>query len=639
MSEPKKPKRYPVLDPPLAAPPITDIPQPPVPKTPRRYPVLDEPSPIIDFSNFGGDLPRMEVDPDRPLAQVIPFPVEARPRTLGGLFEGESPDAIEAELDERVNATIHDPDQTWEEYTEQLLKSSCAFFAQEILTGPPESPYNGRFLVAEHHEIWDDLIANHRRICVLAPRDHGKTFYFDFAYPIWQAWRKPGGCGFIFSATAPQAERILEDIKTEIESNPKLDWLVPKKKSRWGVKYIRLSNGHKIYARGFLSKVRGAHPDWIVVDDALNDETIYSELVRQKQIEYFYTAIVNMVVPGGQIIVVGTPFHAADLYGSLAVNPEYVFRKFQAIRADGTPLWPERYSLERLQAKKREIGSIRFTREFMADPIADDMSLFPYKLFRGDPTEQMMLKLGMPAEFWHSMGVQVFQGVDFAISSSVEADYFIIWTVGVDKYQNRWIIDIERERGLAYQEQLSRINASARKYEPSLIFLESNQMQQIFGDELIRLTDLPIKEFVTGVQKNSIEKGVPSLRVLFENGKYRIPRGDAHSVELTDTWIEEMRSFTFHEGKLQSVGKHDDTVMGCWICDQAIRHGAFTFSFDGDTNVDMKKLMEELTGEAAEGEGAPDTAGKVERPSLTEEDLESLPLGRIPVGDPFRMFG
>ena len=86
-------------------------------------------------------------------------------------------------------------------------------------------------------------------------------------------------------------------------------------------------------------------------------------------------------------------------------------------------------------------------------------------------------------------------------------------------------------------------------------------MQRIFGDELIRTSDLPIKKFHTGVQKHSLDKGVPSLRVLLENGKFRIPRGDARSVELTDIWIDEMRSFTWHDGKLASVGGHDDTVM------------------------------------------------------------------------------
>ncbi len=552
----------------------------------------------ISASTLSGEV----VDP-----KTIAESAEARPVVLGDVFSAQHFEITEEQLVERGQAStsFSGADAVWDEMTEALVRVSCAYMAQELLQGPLEPPYDGRFLVSEHHEEWDRLVTKEKRICVLAPRDHSKTFFFDFAYPIWKAITQPNGIGFIFSATSPQAERILDDIKTELETNPKLQWLVPKKKTLWSSKVIRLSNGHRIYARGFGTKVRGAHPNWIVVDDGLNDETAYSELVRKKQIDYFYTAITNMIIPGGQIIVVGTPFHQMDLYADLEKNPEYVFKRYQAMKKDGVPLWPERYDKKRLDAKQREIGTVRFTREFQCEPIGDDMSLFPGHLFRGKPTEQPLVKLGMPARFWDAAGVTRYMGVDFAMSSSVQADYTVIWVMGVDKKGNRWIVDIIREKGLPYQKQQGMIIEAARKYSPSLIYLESNQMQQIFGDELIRTTDLPIKKFITGVQKNALDKGVPSLRVLLENGKFRIPRGDARSIELTETWVSEMRSFTWHEGKLQGVGGHDDTVMACWICDQAIRQGGFSFSFgeDGDT-IDPDNLDEtdddDYLGEKAE---------------------------------------
>jgi hypothetical protein len=494
--------------------------------------------------------------------------------------------------------------------TIQLVESSCAFFAMEFLTGPNEPPYDGKFLIAEHHEEWDYLIQNFDRICVEASRDHGKTFFFDFSYPIWKVVTQPGGIGFIFSATQDQAVRILGDIKDEFETNPKLQKYVPSRKSGnvWSRTSVCFTNGHRIYARGFGTRVRGAHPSWIVVDDALNDETAYSEVVRKKQIEYFYTAVTNMIIPGGQIIVVGTPFHACDLYGDLEQNAEYEFRRYQALNGkEEKPLWPERYSKERLLRRRQEIGSIRFTREFQCQPIADDMSLFPMHLFYTGDTQQPLVKLGMPKEFWDRLGVTPFIGVDFALSTSVEADYTVIWTMGLDKFGNRWIMDIMREKGLGFQEQLALINTAGKKYDPALIFLEANQMQRIFGDELIRTTDLPIKKFMTGAEKNTLDKGVPSLRVLLENGKFRIPRGDKRSVELTDVWINEMRSMTWVDGKIQGVGAHDDTPMACWICDQAIRQGGFSFDFGEDIDTSSGNVDDLLLQENAEpdnGNGA-----------------------------------
>lgn len=443
------------------------------------------------------------------------------------------------------------------------------------------------------------------------------TFFFDFAYPLWKV-REPGSIGFIFSANQDQAIRILSDIKAEIETNPKLQHLVPRRKDRsaWSAAHIRCSNGSHIYARGMGTKVRGAHPNWIVVDDGLNDESAYSETVRKKQKEYFYTAITNMIVPGGQIIVVGTPFHMDDLYADLKNNLKYKYHKDQAIKDDGTCLWAERYSLESLEERKKEIGTVRFTREFMCDPMGDDMSLFPRYLFRGDPVECYNLTLGMSKEFWDSVGVQIFSGWDFAMSTSAKADYAVGFTIGVDKFGNRWIIDIIRKHGLGFQEQLSLINEQGRKYDPALIFLESNQMQRIFGDELIRTSDLPIKQFVTGLQKNTLDKGVPSLRVLLENGKFRIPRGDARSVEMTNIWIDEMHAFTWVDGKLQGVGSHDDTVMSCFASGamvttiegkkpiECVSVGDYVLTHKGRWRKVLETMQRDYSGRAYKGKGS-----------------------------------
>lgn len=493
----------------------------------------------------------------------------------------------------------------WSRSMGRMIAASPIFFAQEVLTGSPEPPYDGRYLVGDHHIEWDGLVTQNQRVCVLAPRDHGKTYFFDFALPIWKAVTMPGGIGFLFSATKEQAKLILDDIKVELETNPKLQHLVPGRRNKWRSDAIRLANGHTIYARGYGTKVRGRHPHYIICDDILNDETAYSEVVRQKEKDYFFTAVTNMITPKGQIVVIGTPFHKQDLYADLKKNPLYVFRQYQALDENNRVLWPERYDRKRLRARRDEIGPIRFSREFQCDPVSDDMSLFPGGLFRGEPVEQPTVRLGESLAYWRELGVTPYIGVDIAMSTSVKADYFVIWVMGPDARGNRWIIDIIRERGISFQEQLSLIVESARKYDPAMIFIEANQMQRVWGDELIRTTDLPIKKFTTTAQeKHALDKGVPGLRVLLENAKFRIPRGDARSVELTNAWREEMRSFTWHDGKLQSVGGHDDCVMACWICNQAVAQGGFSFAFGSeDENLSMDQMIAELTGANDNGNG------------------------------------
>lgn len=817
------------------------------------------------------------------------------------------------------------PDQVYK----WLSAHSCAFYASQYLSGPPEPPYNGRFLVAEHHEAWSRLTNESDRLCILAPRDHGKSYFFTLAYPIWMAEKHPGRYGMIFSGSQPQAERILNDIAAEVETNPRLKHLLPSKKTAWSSTKIRFANGHVIYARGYGTKVRGSHPVWIVCqpkgtqvltkdgyvdvskikigdqvwthrgrwrpvthvgkrkapvrgykiagnldvewatdehkfwdgqqfilpekgdwieaalptdvvetdcteaqaklfglfigdgtlsewqngkytrrgitlyvsrheeeidqiirdagyhpnwsdgstcrrvlinsatlyeqckqlkaegnsqkritfemenwpkhlqralvqgywmadgcrsqaagrsveykatsvakplllslqrilarlgvtssvrllrpakttqiegrevncqetydirctwelgalfgweepptrqvrnkrqyvlgdrlrrriefvedrgetdvysftvaedhsytghlvtthncDDVLNDEDGFSELKRTRNIDYFQTAITNMIVPGGQIVVVGTPFHQTDLYGMLENNEEYLFRRYQAITKEGRALWPDRYSIESLKKRQREIGRVKFARELQCNPVSDGSSLFPGSLFKGPDVLRDDIVVGHDWRWWQkNHGVQrFFMGVDFARSANVGADYTVLFVVGVDGMGNRWIIDIVRFKGLGFEDQLARIKQTAAKYNPDIIACESNQMQAIFGDELIRTTDLPIKNVHTGDEKHSLEKGIPALRVILENRKVRIPYGDERSREMSDIWIEEMRNHTFHQGKVQSVGEHDDTAMAWFICEKAIKSGMFSFSFgeqDGDEAAYMMEM-------------------------------------------------
>jgi hypothetical protein len=583
---------------------------------------------------------------------------------FGELFSSGVPEWDDDAVERRAHAAVEGGDDDWDALTIEMMRESCAFFASECLSGPVQAPYNSHFIVAEHHMEWDELVAKEDRICVLAPRNHGKTFFFDFAFPIWKAAFMPGGRGYIFSATQEQAVRILEDIKEEIESNPKLAFLNPKNKARnWSKTQITLANGHKIYARGFGTKIRGAHPDWIVVDDGLNDEDAYSELVRNKHIDYFYTAITNMVNPGGQVIVVGTPFHAADLYADLAENKRYCYRKYAARNLAGEALWPERFCatkaerlryleqgivVESLEERELEIKSVRFTREFMCEPISDEMSLFPGRLFRGSPTEQLGVKMGQTRAYYEELGITSFYiGFDFAISTSTGADYTVGFVLGLDQARNRWIIDIQRHHGLEYKQQLGLINALGRKYDADLIYLESNQMQRIFADDLIRETDLPIYKFVTSgtkksnsaqpsgnthtMNKNTLEGGVPQLRVLLENAKVRIPRGDQESVEKSDIWIKEMRHFTWLEGKLQGVGSHDDTVMAFWIANCAVRAGAFGFSFgeEGDDDLSLDQLLDQQMVEPDAAQWGDDPVGDLLQEWGGDVEIEDAPKDAI----------
>lgn len=499
-------------------------------------------------------------------------------------------------------------DPHWQRLYREMLRSSLTFFAKEVL-GVEIGP---------HIYQWGELVSRYPRLAINAARDHSKSTFFSYAYPIWRAWMHPGCEVYIFSATLESAMEFL-DIIVYGRNNlrglvdiPHLAHLVPGEddfrrdpKVRLNRQDVRLTNGSRIRAVGYGKKMRGRHPHYIVCDDVLNDEDLFSETVRRKHIEYFNSAIANMVHPQGQIVAVGTPFHQGDLWGFLRKNPVYAFRKYPGIIKDADSgqdraLFPWRWTLEKLRNKKREIGSVAFTREILCQPISDDLSIFPSHLF--PPLYDRTMTLRPTPEVIRSRGWSTYMGVDIAISANVGADYFVIFVIGVDAHGQHHIVDIRRSKGLPFRRQLEEIELWGRYYDCSLIFIESNQAQRVWSDEMKRTTDVPVKEFLTTAQnKYPLDKGIPGLRILLENGKLTIPRGDALSRQITDVWIDECVAFGFLDGKLQGAGEHDDCVMSWWLASEARKAGGFSFAI-GDEGA-ATAADAEMAGEGDDEDG------------------------------------
>lgn len=476
---------------------------------------------------------------------------------------------------------------------DQMLKDNLCLFARDMLG----------IEIGPHILAWGELVSREQRLAVNAARDHSKSTFFSYAYPIWRIWSDPGCEVYIFSNTMEQAIEFLDIILygrnnlKGIVDIPALAHLMPSREAmksdpslRLNKSDVKFTNGSRIRAAGYGKAMRGRHPKYIVLDDPLNDESMWSETVRRKAEEYFKSAITNMVTPDGQIIVVGTPFHAADLYGFLRKNEEYTFIRFPGIlrdkvTGDERPLFPWRWSLEALYKKKREIGSVSFAREILCQPISDDLSIFPGHLF--PPCYNDQLTMRMTNAQIKAKGWTTYMGVDIARSSSVGADYFVIFVIARTPTGEHVIMDIRRSRGLPFRKQLEEIEIAAALYDPSLILIESNAMQQIYTDEMRRTTDLPVKEFVTlATNKYPLDRGVPGLRILLEGQKVIIPKGDATSKRLSGIWEDECTQFGYIDGKLQGIGEHDDTVMAWWFATEAAKMGGFSFSFgdedDGD---------------------------------------------------------
>ena len=227
------------------------------------------------------------------------------------------------------------------------------------------------------------------------------------------------------------------------------------------------------------------------------------------------------------------------------------------------PLWPERWPKKKLIREKEEIGSLVFAQEYQNEPVCEETAYF-----RNEWIERCY-DYGSSLMDCYTGDLPIFTGWDLALvtdrakAEEQDSDYTVGISIALGNDGTRHIIDIYRERGLTPSQIISIIKQRAEKFSPTLITIENNLFQSLYEQCLISGTDLPVMGHTTGREKMDVFRGVPSLSVLFENGKYRLPRGDEHSSRLVDTLKNELVGL--------GVETHDDMVMALWIAECGIR--------------------------------------------------------------------
>lgn len=197
-------------------------------------------------------------------------------------------------------------------YEDYLRKKSLLYFVSSVL---PD------YELAWHCIEWLSMIQLYRFLCVICARDHSKSYTFSFAQVLWRLYRydKPTETyippadikyyreGMLITNEFKLAKKLLKKVKEEIKLNPILSKkLYPEGKSTvWANESIQCMNGAEVTLSSFRTSNRGPHPGWIVVDDFLDKSAMYSKDQREKFKEVFNAEIMNMILPQGQVCVVG----------------------------------------------------------------------------------------------------------------------------------------------------------------------------------------------------------------------------------------------------------------------------------------------------------------------------------------------
>lgn len=177
-----------------------------------------------------------------------------------------------------------------------------------------------------HDDLERYLKASGNRKLILIPRGHLKSSIISIAYVIQQILRNPNIRVLIANAVWDNARKFMWKIQEYLTDKSVLSQLFGKFESkRWNSDEFVDLHRTKAHAEptvattGVEKTQTSQHYDLIVMDDLVVRENISTKDQREKVIT-FYKDTLDLLEPGGELIVVGTRWAMGDLYQHIIEN-------------------------------------------------------------------------------------------------------------------------------------------------------------------------------------------------------------------------------------------------------------------------------------------------------------------------------
>lgn len=205
-----------------------------------------------------------------------------------------------------------------------------------------------KFVFEEIPQLLDQE-AGHKG-CYAAPRGEAKSTLFTQLLNLWTIVTERKKFQVILMDSFDQSAMMLEAIKVELESNPRLKMDFPNACGAgrvWQVGVIVTANKIKVQVAGSGKKVRGwrhgpNRPDLVTLDDIENDENVRKKEQRDKTEAWLKKAVMKLGPPDGSMDVfyIGTILHYDSVLNRTLKSPVWHSRIFKAIMQ-----WPDRMDM------------------------------------------------------------------------------------------------------------------------------------------------------------------------------------------------------------------------------------------------------------------------------------------------------
>ena len=430
---------------------------------------------------------------------------------------------------------------------------------------------------------------------------HNSTL-ISFLYVIWSLVTQRKFFVVIISDIARISTSHSRNIKEELESNDRLrndwgivlgkDWdeidgSVRGEKEKWtdeefviGFKKWdksrnmwsgELEDRAKVLARMANNPLRGLRfghrrPDLVIADDLENDELVDTSIQREKLANWWDSAVEPMIEPPpvGQIILVGTVLHYGSLLNKMLQRTDlYVTRRYQAVTSvtneQGekvqSPLWPERFSLERLSSLKAK-NVLAFQKEYMNDPRDDTTRTFRSSWIQWYDAHDIGYRPSNKRWYFRGKQMTFFTGVDWTVGKDDQSDFFSIIMVGKTIDNDIVIFDIVNEK-MDVANQINRLIMQNQSYTIQMNGVEGNGFQHVLIQQVLRKSLVPIRE-IRHLSRKRKQIRIEGMSTLFEQGKIYLRKCTESEISKDELTNEPSAENGFYYDETRSVVVHPE---------------------------------------------------------------------------------
>ena len=467
--------------------------------------------------------------------------------------------ALPAMPDKQKRRTLDLLKQYDAQMTQTLGKESFLDFIQHVYPGYKVGPHHLKLI-----QIFEDIAAGKKKrvIVNIAPR-HGKSELISYLAPAWFLGKYPQKKIIMGSHTADLAVNFGRRVRNLVGSDaykgifPQVELQSDSKSaSRWGTNF----NG-EYFAIGVGGALAGRGADLFIIDDPHSEQEAKTGRpdVFLPAWEWFQSGPLQLLMPGGAIVIVMTRWSKLDLTGMIVQQTErnedvdpWEVVEFPAIKDDGTALWPEFWDVEELLSKKAALDIRYWNAQYMQQPTSEEGALIKrewWKIWDKDSPPD--------CEF-------IIMSLDAAQEATNRADYNALTTWGVfynEETNNFCIILLNAiKKRMEYPELKKMVLEEYKEWEPDAFMVEKKSNGSALYQEFRRM-GVPVGEFTPGKGQDKIAR-VNAVSDLFASGIVYAP-----DHRWAKEVIEECNDFP--------AGTNDDLVDSTTLALLRFRQGGF----------------------------------------------------------------